>query len=152
MQHRLVISHPQVAKKFVFEDFNDGVSLSEVYARLEQFFDENSVVNKFSSSSLRRMIKESVQVKGWDFVIENPATARAQVAERQAAKRDERRRDKKFQKIAKKNAKRSLKNGNRKHLGAQKPKPKPVDGESPQEPQKRLVPSIIAMSVMRLIR
>ena len=152
MQHRLVISHPQVAKKFVYDNFNDGVSLSDVYAQLEKFFDENMVENKFSSSSLRRMIKESVQVKGWDFVIENPVTTRVQVAERQAIKRDERRRDKKFQKIAEKNARRSLKNGNRKHLGAQKPKPKQVDGESPQEPQKRLVPSLIAMSVMRLIR
>lgn len=150
MQHRLVISHPQVAKKFVYDNFNDGVSLSDVYAQLEKFFDENMVENKFSSSSLRRMIKESVQVKGWDFVIENPVTTRVQVAERQAIKRDERRRDKKFQKIAEKNARRSLKNGNRKHLGAQKPKQ--VDGESPQEPQKRLVPSLIAMSVMRLIR
>lgn len=150
MQHRLVISHPQVAKKFVYDNFNDGVSLSDVYTQLEKFFGENMVVNKFSSSSLRRMIKESVQVKGWDFVIENPVTTRVQVAERQAIKRDERRRDKKFQKIAEKNARRSLKNGNRKHLGAQKPKQ--VDGESPQEPQKRLVPSLIAMSVMRLIR
>ena len=150
MQHRLVISHPQVAKKFVYDNFNDGVSLSDVYTQLEKFFDENMVENKFSSSSLRRMIKESVQVKGWDFVIENPVTTRVQVAERQAIKRDERRRDKKFQKIAEKNARRSLKNGNRKHLGAQKPKQ--VDGESPQEPQKRLVPSLIAMSVMRLIR
>ncbi|MGL4353118.1 MAG: hypothetical protein ACRCTP_04175 [Aeromonas popoffii] len=149
MQHRLVISHPQVAKKFVFDNFDDGVSLSEVYSRLEQFFEENSVTNKFSSSSLRRMIKESVQVKGWDFVIENPTTAMVQIAERQVIKRDEKRRDKKFQKIAEKNARRSLKNGNRKHLGAQKAKPKPVDGEGPQ---KRLVPSAIAMSVMRLIR
>jgi len=152
MQHRLTIYHPQVVNKFVFENFDNSTSLVEVYSCLEKFFDDNKVVNTFSSSSLRRMLKDSVQVKGWDFSIENPVTTRVQISERQAIKRDERRRDKKFQKLAEKNASRSLKNGNRKHLGAQQAKPKSVEGKAPQEPPKRLVPSTIALSVMRLIR
>lgn len=152
MQHQLTIYHPDVPKKFVFENFSDSTPMSTVHARLQEFFKENGITNTFSSSSLRRMIRESVRVKGWDFAIENPATVRAQISERQAAKRDEKRRDKKFNKVAEKNARRSLKNGNRKHLGAQKVKPKPVEGKSPQEAPKRLVPSAIALSVMRLIR
>lgn len=152
MQHRLVISHPSVSTQFVYENFSDSVTAASVYSRLEEFFVDNGVTNTFSSSSLRRMLKESVQVKGWNIVIENQATAQAQQSERQASKRDERRRDKKLHKRAVKAAKRSIKNGGRNHLYSQKPKPKTAVGDEPQQEQKRLVPSAIAMSVMRLIR
>lgn len=117
----LVLTHTS-GLKFEHKNFTNETVISDVWRSFQASITESHADVKMSLPSFRKLLKDFGMVKGWTASVDNPVTSNAQLATRQASKRDEKRLERKRDKKAQRMAERSLKNGSRSFMKAQQPK------------------------------